>query len=819
MKINVYLFVFAVSFFLLLLSPVSAQNVFTVQGVMVDSASGAKLQYVRVGLYTRDSVPVLKANTFTDEAGRFSFKEVLPGQYELNAFLLGYDVKQQTLSIDGVRKNINLGSIAMKKQNKTLEEVSIVTQKPVYMMEGEKTLYNVSEDPTIQDGTASDALQNAPGVEVDVDGNITLRGVSSVEIWINNRPSKMNPDGLKDFIRQMPANAIERIEVITNPSARYSAKGTGGIINVVTTGRIIRNSFISFGLKGSTRPNVSPWLSFVYSKEKLSVNFYFNGGFSVRKSTEDYTNSKLNDDMDTISATEGNGHSQNRNYSGGFYSNGTYDIDSLNYIGWWVGFRPSFKRNTGSAWEKRTELGFLMPETFEFNEETSQKNLSFNSYGGLWYQHVFCNDDRHAIGFDFSFTEWNNNSNLQYNRDYVLRDYLDKKRNEVSNTGSYSLGLSADYTLPYHKNGTIMIGFIGGYDRTTDYQRTDTLNRISDLYQIDSFRLYDAAGSQWDCELYTTIEHIFGNFTAKGGLRLEYSKRYFDIFNASGYGLQHSDLSFYPSLHLTYRTENMHNFKLSYTRRVSIPAMSQLSPFVRYGEDSYSVGNPDLKSTFTHSVEAGYTKFFPKFGFLGVNGYWKYNVNERNTLTDVVYDEYFGRYVTFSQPVNIGRSYRVGADVNVTYRLKSYLNIRFYTNVFYYHSMFSFRDSEDMQTVSNLGYSFRLNCWAKCWKVLEVNVSGNYKSKRVTMFTESRPGFSIDAGLRADFWKRRISVHLNANDIFNWDKSITVSTNPYYSSNSTVKYNSRSISAGVTFRFGKLELESKASQGMGGNDD
>lgn len=807
---------FAVFLFCLPFFQVSAQNVVSVQGVVEDSASGAKLQYVRVGLYTTDSVPVLKANTFTDEAGAFSFKEVPPGEYELNAFLLGYDMKRQVVVIDGKRKNMNLGTIAVKKQNTTLEEVNIVTQKPVYMMEGEKTLYNVSEDPTIQDGTASDALQNAPGVEVDVDGNITLRGVSNVEIRINNKPSKMNPDGLKDFIRQMPANTIERIEVITNPSARYSAKGTGGIINVVTTGRIIQNSFISFGLRGSTRPNVSPWLSYVYSNDKLSVNFYLDGNFSVRKSTEDYINSKLNNERDTASVTEGNSKLRNRKYSDGFYSNGTYDIDSMNYIGWWMGFRPTHNRDIGSTWEKRTEL--LSPGTFEYNEETSQKFFSFNGYGGLWYQHVFHNDDRHAIGFDLSFSEWNNNSKLQYNRDYVLQDYLDKKRNCISNSGSYSVGLSADYTIPYHENGTIMIGLICGYDRTTDYQQTDTLERFTDIYQLDSLRLYDAAGSQWDGELYTTIEHSFGNFTAKGGMRLEYSNRDFGIFNATGYDSHKSDLSFYPSLHLTCRTDNMHNFKLSYTRRVSIPPMSQLSSFIRYGEDGYSVGNPGLKSTFTHSVEAGWTKFFPRFGFLGINGYWKYNVNERNTLTDVAYNDYFGRFVTYSKPVNIGRSYRVGADINVTYRLQSYLNIRFYTNVFYYRSMFTFRNTEDVQRVSNLGYSFRLNCWAKCWKVLEVNVSANYKSKRVTMFTESRPGFSIDAGLRADFLKRRISVHLNANDIFNWDKSITASTNPYYSSNSTLKYNSRSISAGVTFRFGKLELESKVSKGQGGDD-
>lgn len=144
-------------------------------------------------------------------------------------------------------------------------------------------MYNVSEDPSIQDGTAADALENAPGVEVDIEGNITLRGVSSVEIWLNDRPSHLTEENLKEFIQQLPANSLERIEVITNPSAKYSSKSDAGIINIVTTSEIKKNSFLSFGLRASSSPNVTPWVSYVWANQKLSLNFYLNGTYSMRK--------------------------------------------------------------------------------------------------------------------------------------------------------------------------------------------------------------------------------------------------------------------------------------------------------------------------------------------------------------------------------------------------------------------------------------------------------------------------------------------------------------------------------------------------------
>ena len=250
---------------LLSLTTAFAQNKYTITGTMTDSLSNDKIFYATIGLLTSDSNARMVGNTYTDATGNFTLSDIPAGTYNLKASLVGYDLLTMPVTVGGGQKTINLGELQMKKVSNNLQEVTIKGEKPVYLIDGEKTLYNVSEDPTIQSGTASDALQNAPGVEVDVEGNITLRGVSSVEIWLNNKPSNMNEEALKQFIQQMPAGTIEKIEVITNPSARYSAKGGGGIINIVTTSKIKKNSFLSFGARGSSTPDISPFMPLSYA--------------------------------------------------------------------------------------------------------------------------------------------------------------------------------------------------------------------------------------------------------------------------------------------------------------------------------------------------------------------------------------------------------------------------------------------------------------------------------------------------------------------------------------------------------------------------
>ena len=798
--------------FTLTYSALMAQS--TVKGTFVDSLNRDKLFYVSVGLVTADSTMQEEGVAFTEADGSFTISRVRAGSYLLRASLVGYETLELSVTVPEGTATVDLGTIGMKNISTAIEGVSVVASKPVYMVDGEKTLYNVSEDPSVQTGTTSDALQNAPGVEVDVEGNITLRGVSSVEIWINDKPSRLNAEGLKTFIQQLPANALERIEVITNPSARYSAKGTGGIINIITTSKIKKNSFVSFGLYGSSMPDVSPWLSYVWSNDKLSLNFYITTHYSYYKTNTIQMATRFNEQMDTSSVACASSLQRSHSLWGGLYFNGDYQFDSLNSISFWAGGYPSWGKSSGQSYTLRSEY-LYNPDVYFYETEDGRRSVSGGGYGGIYYEHLFPKEG-HKISADLGGSMHYYKSRSFFIREFDTQSYLnrDKKMEGVSKGGS-AYG-SVDYTYPYHKNGELSVGVSGSYSYWPFFDREDTLLAGTlATYQIDSLRLQDGVDRDYSFSAYTTLQHKFGNFTLKGGLRSEYDCYDYRILNSPADNVKKTYWSLYPSLHLSYRTKSMHNFNLSYTRRVQNPSSDELTTFIGYTEDAYSMGNPDLKQTFTHSVEAGWTKYFQRFGSVGISAYYKHSNNEISTLSDVAYSDVFGRIVTFSYPLNVGKSMNTGGELNVTYRLKEFMIIRFYGNVYYNKSEFNFRNGAEPTKVDNLGYSFRLNFWAKLWKVLEVHASAYYNSKSVSLFFVTKPRYGINCGLRADFLDRKISVHLNVNDIFNWNADKNENRNPYYQSFSNSKYVSRTISAGITFRFGKMELESRASQGGG----
>ena len=802
---------------LLFVGAASAQH-YTVTGKLVDSLSREKLFYVTVGLVTQDSSAMTVANAYTDAAGNFSMPGIPSGSYLLKANIVGYDMLVRPVTVGGEQHRVNMGEIGMKKVSTTLREVSIAAQKPVYMMDGEKTLYNVSEDPSIHSGTATDALQNAPGVEVDVEGNVSLRGVSSVEIWINNKPSNMNEDALKNFLQQMPADNIEKIEVITNPSARYSAQSDGGVINIVTVSDIKKNSFLSFGVRGSSSPNVTPWISYVYANKKFSISTYLNYSYSITKNTSESQSLSFDNEGDTSSFYHTKQSSRSPNHRAGLFVNGSYTPDTANSIRFWAGVHPSWNNGFSNLTTEHYEY-LYKPGDYSYSLTTNSHRNNIGGNGGLWYEHKF-NNKGHKMDASINFSLWRMQNNGTEDRNYIVVDEKDKYKSVEAGNRVYSTNLSLDYTIPYHKNGEIEIGTSGGFDYNRTIYNEDSLVQ-SDLDGVlpiayrDTIRSYDMRERQGNVAAYVTIQHRFGRFTVKGGLRTEYKIYDLHYFTAPEYDITKGFWGLFPSLHLTYRTKSMHNFKLSYTRRVRNPSSQNLTTFITYGEESFSTGNPDLRSAYTNSVEAGWTKFIRKFGNVGITAYFRNTKDEFSSFSDVVYSPFFGTIVSFTKPVNAGKSLNTGAEFNMMYQLKAFMNIRFYANVFYARSQFQFRDEEDPRLVQNVSYSFRLNFWAKAWKFLEINASANYRSKTKTLFTVNKPRYSIDLGLKANFWKNRISVYMDVHDIFNWNKMSYETNNPYYvvTSTSRSSWSSRSVRAGITFRFGKMELESRANQG------
>lgn len=786
--------------------PALAQNKIT--GTIVEEANGKGIPFVNVGLF-RQADSVFVSGAAADDKGRFEL--IAPnGDYRLSVSAIGFQTFEQLLTVKG---NQDLGKLKLSEGATKLDEVVVTEKRPLFAVEGEKTMYNVAEDPSIQTGTASDALQNAPGVEVDVEGNITLRGTSSVEVWINDKPSHMTAENLKTYIQTMPANSIDRVEVITNPSARYGSNADG-IINIVTNAKIQKNEFFSFGVNGSTRPSVTPWMSYVWSNDKLTFNAYINGGYSIWKGNS-YSDQSLFTQEHLLASHEIDTSTYNsKDFNTGGYFSLDYEIDTANSINVWLSGWPNWGKNTNSMSVFREEF---IPDslTTDFAESSNAWNRNYFANGGLYYRHKF-DDKGHNLSVSVNAMGWGGGNGGTITRTFTQPYEYKKVMQQESNYSSFGAEGEIIYNRPYSENGEIAVGYTVGIDPGKRYLITDTVtNPYSDEdawnWDNDVYRSYKANYSTMNNEAFVTLQHKFGGFTVKPGIRFVSELLNGEYPDSTQYNFSRHFFSVRPSIHLTYMTKSMHNFKLSYTRRISAPDADDLSTFPMYHEDNYSTGNPELERIFTNAIEAGWTKYWMSFGSVGLSAYYRGKSNEVNTISMSEYHWLYNRIVSYSYPVNVGRSHNTGLEANVMYRPNGFFNLRFYANL--YDSYIETQFGDQLYKSDMWSYSFRLNMWAKLWNKLEVTASGYYSSPTQSLFSERHARYGINAGLRADFFDRKLSVFVNASDIFNWNSWGQSNNSPYVVSTSNSKYNSRSVSVGVTFRFGKMELEQRARQG------
>lgn len=780
---------------------VEAQNV-KIKGTVKDAKTGEALPLVNVGLMrTTDTVFVRGAAS--DFNGEFEIKDVKPGEYLLQASCVGYESYSKDIKVFKDIKDLKVELTA----GTLLEEVEIVAEKPLYVMDGEKNMYNTKEDPSIQTGTASDALQNAPGVEVDAEGNITLRGVSSVEIWINDRPSHMNEEALKQYIKQMPANAIERIEVITNPSARYST--SGGVINIVTNQKITRNELLCVGVRANTMPSLSPWASYVYANEKFDMNIYVNANFGVHNMYADGSNTLFDNNGDTSRFQLSKGEVHSKNYGGYSGLNFNWNISDKTHLSSWMGMYPYWGNNT-------TKQDLIYREY-----QPTLRNLGYNyqldnpdgfgwgGYMGAWLEHRFDTTGR-KLSFSLNGNTWNEHGigteTFAY-ADPTIDSLL--RRTEKRNT-SPSGSMTLNYTHPLKHDLELEAGVELELGGGTQYLGIDTL--AADGYHAVALRVSDGMERGTGLNGYVTLQKRWGGFTAKVGLRGEQSWKRSEWSHLDGAGMTIVDTAFFglvPSLHLSYQTQTFTSYSLSYTLRNSTPGMTQLSPFCRYEDYSFEIGNPNLLRSYTHNLEAAWSKYIMGFGMLNLSAYFRANTDEIGTMTYAgTAPEYFGsRLVNYTRPENIGSSHAEGLEANVTYRPSGFFNIRLNASAFNYgYDYEGYKDNK-------WSWSARVNLWAKVWNKLEVFANAHYSSPRLGLYSLTVANKGIDLGCSADFFERQLSVFFNVNDIFGMAEWGENTTAPAYQTTGSQKFDSRFVSLGLTWRIGKMELESKARQG------
>ena len=534
---------------------IQAQNntfTLTLTGAIFDKSTNAPLFYVNMGLLNAADSAVISVAT-TDKEGVFTFSNIKTGNYILKTSYMGYDVFERPLSVSGESNTIKLDTILLQPAAAKLEGITVATTKPVYMNDGEKILYNVSEDASIQTGTVADALQNAPGVEVDIEGNVTLRGVSSVDIWINDKPSHLKEENLKTYLQQLPANSLERIEVITNPSARYSAKRDGGIINIVTKTNIKRNSFISFGVNGSTRPMASQWLSYMFSNEKFSINLYFSGYYYFQKRKSNGYSTIFNENMDTASYRSYTNDYKWNSINTSAYLNVSYNIDSLKTITFYGGVWMNPFQNVSQSKDYKYREYINNPGIYDYLENATGKNFFWDVNFGLEYEHNF-NDEGHTLLTEFYFDYWQGKDMSNFQRIYTNYPELNINKKMNGLFRGYDTYLNINYSLPYHEDGVIEIGFNGEYEHGFNDNRTDTLSFPSKLYLLDSMRYENRIDKEGSIEAYITVEHQFGNFKIKGGLRSQTRILNYLVINQPEHHGNKPYSGLFPSLHLSYKT-------------------------------------------------------------------------------------------------------------------------------------------------------------------------------------------------------------------------------------------------------------------------
>ena len=356
-----------------------------------------------------------------------------------------------------------------------------------------------------------------------------------------------------------------------------------------------------------------------------------------------------------------------------------------------------------------------------------------------------------------------------------------------------------EYTYPYHQNGELYVSANNTFMPDNNIGLYDTLG--TDGYVTDWMRSENRKFSRDFLSGTVMVEHRFGRLTVKPGLSYMTSFLRARHFDTPEYDTLMRFNHWLPSLHLSYRTESQHNFSLGYTRKTDYPWMRYFTQRINYSEESFSTGNPLLKPTLIDAFELSWAKYWESLGSVSVKGYYNNSINAINEVSDVAYDAFFGRVVPYSKPVNLNKYYEAGGEFNLTYRPSATFNVRLEANVFDSYIETLYDKTQDSIIRSELwAYNLRLGTWAKLWDKLEVHATAYYNSPTQTLFATSQTAYGIDCGLRADFFHKRLSVLLNAYDIFNWNKEDNYTSNPYYISYSSYKANSRYVSLELVYR-------------------
>ncbi len=779
-----------------------------ITGKVIDASTKQGMEFANISLRKTGSKEFIKG-TVSDQLGTFRLDGVSNGNYVVAVSVVGYATFEKELTIGTGQKTINLRSILLKEDTQLLNEVQVVGQRSQMKFEIDRKVFNVDQSLATAGGSASDVLGNIPSVQVDPEGEVSLRGNSSVTVWINGKESGLSADNRAQILEQLPAESIERVEVITNPSAKYNPEGTAGIINIVLKKNRKAGYYGSLQAGVDTRGGYNAAGNVNFSSGKFES--FVNVGTRVRKSEgEGYTNRQnLDDNGNPVSYLNQLRNDEDTRKPVIARMGTTYhatDKDHFSFSGFGL-----LGRGDETDWLNYTSN---IPGSFTSSLRTSAEKRKMN-IGNF------------EIGYKRDFSE---KSNLDLSASYNLVNITPESSFlQVSNyaggtsTSSYQFQenvmkprkweFQADYVTEFGEQNKIEAGYKG--DFLTSKSKVSTYSGISEGNAAFNEGLYNNFTYDQNVNaLYATYSKRINRFGIQLGLRGEHTRT---NTNSLGYNQSETDhpaykddyFSFYPSAFLSYQLPSNNELQLNYTRRVSRPWGGQLNPFVNLTDSTnISYGNPLLLPQYSNSLELNYIKNWENHT-LSASLYYR---NTDNVIQRISYRDGDIMKSTFE---NIAKTQSAGTELILKNNLFRMIDLTSTLN-FYYNKLDGFSYLPAGATTPVVGEADEDFSWSARiianvmlpWGV-SLQATGDYNSRELVAQGYRKANHAIDLGLRKSFLDRKLSLTINTRDLLNSRKRETITSGSGFSQESVFARSGRTVGFTLTYNFGNMKGSSK----------
>lgn len=806
-------------------------------GKVVDAA-GKPIEFASVQLIqnkmdsaTKKRKETVVAGMLTKTNGEFSLENVpAVGQSKLRISVVGYKPYEQSVSFDlkaggdpsamMSALDKDLGNIMVNIEEKVLDNVTVTSSTTSGLRLGiDRKVFGVDKNIVSAGGTAIDVMKNVPSISVDIDGNVTMRN-NTPQIFVDGRPTTLELD-------QIPADVIESVEIITNPSAKFDASGgTSGIINVV----LKKNKKV--GYNGSIRSNLDSrgriGIGGDINMRQDKINVFLSGNLNQRKSMGTGSTDRLTYGNPNIQLTQNDKSVMKGTF--GFVRGGfDYFMDNRNTLSLSGNFVKG-KMNPTSTSNMQTDI-LGNPVISSLAERNSSSTNNFRNTGTtLSYKHNFPKSGQELTA-DVTYNKSNNNSSNTIRTDSL--DYLNKEVVKTSSQRQDGKGsnenfiFQTDYTNPLTDKSKLEMGARMSIRNVDNVNQFFYIDPVSGVAIYNPFNSVNYNSSDKVYAAYTTYTNQVKNFGYQLGLRVE-SSNYQGNLPDKG---QSFDIKFpvslFPSVFLSQKMKNDQEMQLNYTRKINRPNFFQLYPYTDYSDSlNISRGNPDLRPEFTNSIELSYQKIFKKNkdNFLA-SVYYK---NTNDLISRFQVQETNPDTILVNTYINAASSYVTGLELTQKTKMNKWWDLTANLNLFTskINTGIAGQPSQD-QFASFFG---KLNNTFKLFKNFTMQLSGEYQSKSILppggsggggggrggfggMFGQStssqgyvKANYFVDAGFRYEFLKnKQASVSLNINDIFRTRRSFVHSESPYFIQDVLRKRDAQVVRLSFNWRFGKFD--------------